>query len=1222
MFFRYSLFFICFLRKTILVISGLFAVGIFIVYLLFPYSTYYKTDIEQWLSEQLQQSVTIGQLETRWLEGQPVLHLEQVQLKNTHNKASFIIQSVDVFFNLWASITEKTAITAEIRLHIPQLAVTSDTAGQFSIAGFPLPATTTTNDPDYSPHWLQWLWQQAFVVVKVDNFSESSATNPPVTFSALTLRLTPQDTQQQIQLALTIPSQPRFPLATTHITLVGMMQLQTTRLPDIQVHFALQPQKTSTRLQGAMQFTQSPDASQRLTINALQLQTTQHKWLLPNIYLHQHQQKIDVNLRPFSVTILSPLLDFLPLNNPLRQTIAQAHFSGELDDINAHYSPALGWVLLTDFKNLSIQWLNTLPRLINARGQIKLAETQGYLALQQAGLALHNTDWFSQGLVVNQLQGEWSWYRTAEAWQWATTGFRVADAFTSVKLIGNITLPLKSKIPSSDLQLTIEKGQVNQAYRYVPDKLVPITSAWLKKALVSGVIESAQIDIRGRWDALFTDKNPLWRVSAQIDNAYLQYGEQYPPIEKISAELTMHGREMVITANKGLIFTSQLQAVTVIIDDIAAKIPVLTIMGEMSGSVADGLRFLQDSPLHKTVVLGDELQLAGELGLKLDMQLPLAANVPATTRGELRFRHTDFTHKRLNITLRQLQGSVFFDDNSLLAQKLQGFLYDMPISLAFQENRQAVPKRIQAQLSGRADANFIRQQLSALNSSLADLPYHQWFTGETTWQAALDLPVQAKANSEQQITITSDLKGLAVQLPAPLAKKASKNQPLYINTTRNQLTIRYGDIFNALLQLDEQGIEQGSIYFGAEKAILPATQKLQIQGELSEFSLLAWQELLNTLPQGNMARALPLDTNLVIEQLSGLGYETTGLILDAQYKKPLLQMQVKNSQIDGQIKWDETQKQLNIDFNELYLTADNSTASKNPQLSKKPNYHLNPHDLPSIAFHADDLHLGQVRLGNVNFFTRPSTQGLILDLFEAKNAGFSLHVEGEWQAQAQQQRTALQIDLNSTDFSQLMQQLGYTDSPISGGTLQANLRTEWQDTPLRFTLAAAQGQLSLLLVDGHLVDMEPGVGRLLGLFDLQTLPRRLAMDFSDVFAVGFGFNQIFGEFTFKKGIAQTDKVVIQAPAAQVEIKGETDLLKQTYQQQVTVMPHISNTLPIAGTLVGGLGVGAVVMIVQKLLEAEIEKTINYQYIISGDWKNPQITPITKESPAYQKQSEP
>ena len=115
------------------------------------------------------------------------------------------------------------------------------------------------------------------------------------------------------------------------------------------------------------------------------------------------------------------------------------------------------------------------------------------------------------------------------------------------------------------------------------------------------------------------------------------------------------------------------------------------------------------------------------------------------------------------------------------------------------------------------------------------------------------------------------------------------------------------------------------------------------------------------------------------------------------------------------------------------------------------------------------------------------------------------------------------------------------------------------------------------------------MGRMIGLFNVQNLMRRLSLDFSDLFQSGTGFDQITGEFTFKQGQAYTDNLTIEAPAARIQVQGRTGLKERDYEQRVTVTPRFGGALPIAGVLAGGPAVGAAVLLAERLLQKGIEQ---------------------------------
>ena len=151
--------------------------------------------------------------------------------------------------------------------------------------------------------------------------------------------------------------------------------------------------------------------------------------------------------------------------------------------------------------------------------------------------------------------------------------------------------------------------------------------------------------------------------------------------------------------------------------------------------------------------------------------------------------------------------------------------------------------------------------------------------------------------------------------------------------------------------------------------------------------------------------------------------------------------------------------------------------------------------------------------------------------------------------------------------------------------------------------------------------MEITTGRLIGLLNLNVLPRRMTLDFSDVFGSGFTFDSITGDFSFDKGDAYTSNLSIISPAAQIALLGRVGLVAQDYDQQALVIPSVSENVPLLSALLGpiGIGIGVAYFVNQKtqlikFLPNTIEKLLQKEYHITGSWENPNVELVKKFTP--------
>jgi uncharacterized protein YhdP len=201
--------------------------------------------------------------------------------------------------------------------------------------------------------------------------------------------------------------------------------------------------------------------------------------------------------------------------------------------------------------------------------------------------------------------------------------------------------------------------------------------------------------------------------------------------------------------------------------------------------------------------------------------------------------------------------------------------------------------------------------------------------------------------------------------------------------------------------------------------------------------------------------------------------------------------------------------------------------------------------------------------------------------------------------------------MTAESLGELLQSLDISSS-LEGGQTVLQFDAWWPGSPAAFALARLNGDIEFSISRGQITNASTGTGKVLGLLSIQSLPRRLSLDFRDVFDSGFGFETASGTFHMENGTASTDDVKLSSSAASITLQGSTDLVKQQYNQQMTVMPGLGNTLPVIGAIAAGPGGAAAGLALQGLLHEQLGKATQVQYTITGSWDEPIIEPIVKE----------
>jgi uncharacterized protein YhdP len=169
----------------------------------------------------------------------------------------------------------------------------------------------------------------------------------------------------------------------------------------------------------------------------------------------------------------------------------------------------------------------------------------------------------------------------------------------------------------------------------------------------------------------------------------------------------------------------------------------------------------------------------------------------------------------------------------------------------------------------------------------------------------------------------------------------------------------------------------------------------------------------------------------------------------------------------------------------------------------------------------------------------------------------------------------------------------------------------WMGGLQDFNLATLNGDLNLAVKQGQFLKVDPGAAKLLGILSLQALPRRIALDFRDVFSEGFAFDEIAGSMHLERGSAYARDLRMNGPAAKVRMSGVVDLGRETQNLRVHIQPRLEDTVAVAGALIGGPVVGLGTLIASKVLKDPISQAATFEYTVTGNWAEPVITKIPR-----------
>lgn len=799
-----------------------------------------------------------------------------------------------------------------------------------------------------------------------------------------------------------------------------------------------------------------------------------------------------------------------------------------------------------------------------------------------------------------------------------------------------------------DLSGRAQRVDATRVARYIPLRL-PATRSYVSRAVLGGEARNVSVRIKGELSDFPFDApraNGIFRVATHAQGVTLAYvppsdnGPNWPAFEGVDAELIFERAGMQIKDGRAKVLGYELSGVNGGIKDLHHG-RTLTLDGAGRGMGADLLHFVRASPLDDW--LGHALSTTTALGpvaLKLGISIPLEDVSQTTLKGQLQLGGVDLKLRPELPALATVRGRVDFDRKGL---QLAGMTARLLGGDAGIEGGSLAGGGLRFAVQGQATADGLRRatELGAV-TRLA-----QAASGQTPYR--FQLAVSKEGQSE--LSVTSSLQGLALDLPAPARKEADATLPLRLlmtptGTGRDELRLEVGTaampLLQAQLQRDVSGassqVLRGALAVQDKLPALPASGVL-LQVNVASLDLDAWQQRLGALAGGNGAPGngtpaegddlglLPSQIGLRSQALKVGGRQLGRVTAVVARDGANWRINLDSEQITGRIELkgvkggqiDAVQARL-VRLSLPRQEVDSVTDLIDPG---KPSASSSP--LPSLDIEVDDFELRGKRLGRLEVLAQApaASRDWKLDKLQIQSPDATLHASGRWGDTSGRRRTLLDWKLDIADAGKLLERLGQgqKDSPVlRGGKGVLAGQVGWDGSPLAPHYASMAGALNIQLDTGTFMKAEPGVGRLLGVLSLQSLPRRLLLDFRDVFAEGFTFDGVTGDVKIAAGVARSDNIRIRGLQAAVLVDGSTDLAAETQKLRVVVVPEVSaGGASLAYAAINpAIALGA--FLAQLILSRPVAAASTREFHITGTWDDPKVEKV--DGPAAKAASAP
>lgn len=894
---------------------------------------------------------------------------------------------------------------------------------------------------------------------------------------------------------------------------------------------------------------------------------------------------------------LAGLAAHVPLDARSRELLESHRPTGRVSELRASWAiegDALRrYSLRAGFAGLGLRAAGYLPGAAGLSGRIELSEKGGDLIIDSERSALSLPAVFPEpDIPLDELKANVHWSVANGGIDLRIARLAFAGPHAAGAASGNYRY--SGDGPGEiDLQASIERADARAVWRYMPHAVNADARAWLRRGLVGGRGYDGKLILKGNLaDFPFRDgKGGQFIVTAKAADARVDYADGWPAIDGIDADMSF-GIGMKIAASDGRILGTRLSGVSVVIPDFESVEEMLLVQGQVQGPTAEFLRFIDSSPVAESIDrFTDGMKAKGNGRLELELDLPLRHLDDSRVRGRYRFQNNELELLAALPPLTQVNGLLTFSESSITAQEIVGRAFGGPLKVRVGN----AGDKVAVVASGNAAISEVSRHFG--------WPLLDRLSGNAAWQA--DIGIRKRA---AEVAVTSNLLGISSPLPEPLNKNATTALPLRIDYAsldggRDQFRVSLGQIASGNFIRNPDATLRGVLAVGEAAAKLP-DKGVAVRIAMPSVDLDAWRQY---LPQqaatgaDGVAAPPALTLNLSTPRLHLMGRDFHQTEINLRPDAGGWRIGFDMREASGDLLWHSAgEGQLEGRLRRLYIRR--AAETKVPAGDNLIN------SLPGMSLVVDDFRVGEMALGKLELKAQNSGGAWNLERLNLANPDGRLTGKAIWDNTGEH-HTQLQFELDASNAGKLLDRLGYVDA-VRLGNAKLSGKVDWQGPLTGIDYPSLSGQMTLATENGQFKKLEPGVGKLLGLISLQSLPRRLTLDFRDIFSDGLAFDSIESQLVVERGIMRTVKPLrIVAPAALIEMEGTTDLRQESQDLRVVVRPELGGLAAVGAAAMVNPVVGAAALVASTVVQNPLNRLFAYRYHVTGTWSDPHIVKV-------------
>jgi len=939
-----------------------------------------------------------------------------------------------------------------------------------------------------------------------------------------------------------------------------------------------------------------------------------------------------VNISQLDIASLRPLVHLMPQSSEAAKWIDTLQPSGLAEDLRFSFNRDSGDLNYSaSLSSAGMKQWYLLPEVHDLTADISGNNTTLVASASLIDDRLPYGDVFQAPLRIKQGNVDIVWQSDERGWKlWSD---KVSVATPDMQVIGEFLLDFPD-VGSSFLSFYAETDVFNagETWRYLPTlALGQDLTDYLSAAIQGGNAKTAQVMWFGELGEFpYQNNNGVFQAKVALNDTQFSFDTQWPAIKNMQLDLLFENASMYLDSKSARLMDVEAERVT-------GEVAYLGPGGELdiwAKATAKGPMvrdYMMATPLVDSVGAAlTEVQVAGNVKSEFRLNIPFDEGKDTRAWGYADLPGNTINVQSPPIELKNARGRVVFDNDVVQASGLKANLLSQPISVDFKGEGLASSYGVNINLLGDWEV-----------APLAPYIGSKWVKrvqGHAPWQMDIDLQLN-DIGFTYQIDSKANLDFVSIQYPAPLDKALGEKKLLQMQASGNQESI------SNRIQLPGAKY-QAEIDIRGDKPVLTATNLLLGKGSFKaspivghnmtirapEFNLDEWIEVASGKEQSKSASRLsqmatpeiplPQRVQLDTELLRFATLDWHDVSFSARKKGYSWAMKVDSAEVKGDANYLEPYDlSVSLDRLQLFIPQlDKETEQTTVFQAEQDQPLISEFDrefhrlMPSLTLNIREFWLQGYKVGKVNIDMERKGDSLSWRNIEFNSGNNTVQASGSWLLSGDNSVSDIKMFVKGDDNTELMDRFGIS-SGIQKAPFEVNSDMQWQGAPWSMQIDSLKGDLKVEFGKGVISDVS-GAAKLLGMFSLDSIIRKMQLDFSDIFDKGLAFDSISGSGKIEKGVFVTNDILMDSVAGDMNLKGMADLNNNLVDAEVEFTPDLTSGIPVLTAFAVTPQTAVVVFAISKVISPVVDVFTKIRYRVQGSLDAPEVKELSRSRGEY------